>query len=77
MIISKHHTDKLRQLEERYKIKRSARPKCVAQAPYTFVEIEVDGKRFNGFAKASPRDKYDENIGFNIAAARALKQAAA
>lgn len=75
MIISKEQINKIRQLEKRYNAQGVKQPICVSQAPYTFVTVKYGDKKGVGFAKCSPRDKYDENIGFNIAVARAIKDA--
>jgi len=44
--------------------------------PYTMVTVEVDNNIEGvGFAKSSPKDKWDSSIGFSIALFRAVRDA--
>jgi ribosomal protein L13E len=48
------------------------KPSVVVRQPYIMVEVVYKGQRGHGFSKCSPRDTFDEDIGFSIAVSRAL-----
>ena len=70
-------TNELERATRRLRIKRD-KPilvdKVIIQRPYTMVELAFGEDHYYGFAKASPQDEFDPEVGISIATFRAVRE---
>lgn len=74
MLVTNERMSNIRRLAARKGMnpKIIKRPAVIVRQPYVMVEVQYKGQRGHGFSKCSPRDTFDEDIGFSIAVSRAL-----
>ena len=76
MLITNDRMQTVRRLAIRKGMKPAIvkRPAAIVRKPYVLAEITYCGQKGIGFAKCSPQDVFNEDIGFNIAVSRALEE---